>query len=166
MAHDEKPYSAPERDMAIAYLDACREGVITKLEGLSEGQAREKKPRPAANHLVGIVNHLGWVEAWWFRHVFAGEAVDFPWSDENPNADFNPPESMMGVDAVAFYRSESARSNEIIRAAPTLDDEAATETRRGHTTLRWILFHMIEETARHAGQADIIREMIDGSVSE
>jgi uncharacterized damage-inducible protein DinB len=67
-------------------------------------------------------------------------------------------------DAVAFYRREWEASNEIIRAAPSLDVPAAFTSRKdGVPTLRWIINHMIEETARHAGHADITRELIDGA---
>jgi len=151
--------------MIIAFLNYQRETVIWKLEGLLEERSRAK-PMPTGNSLLGLVNHLAWVEAWWFRRSFAGEHVEFPWTDSNPDADFNPPEQLTSSDAIAFYRDQVEKANAIARAAPSLDDESALATRSGKTTLRWILNHMLEETARHAGHADIIREMIDGSTGE
>jgi hypothetical protein len=69
-------------------------------------------------------------------------------------------------DVIDFYRTSYADSNAIARAAASLDDRAVVERDSVRVTLRWILCHMLEETARHAGHADIAREIIDGSVGE
>jgi uncharacterized damage-inducible protein DinB len=159
------PYAADEREMLIAYLDFQRESMVMKVDGLSEEQARFK-PTAGSNSLAGLVSHLGWDEVWWFRISFLGEQdVAVPWTDEDPDADHRVTDEQTVGDLVAFYRAEWERSNEIVRAAPSLDEPAAWTTRTdGVPTLRWILNHMIEETARHAGHADITRELIDGAV--
>lgn len=157
------PYAADERDMLIAFLDFQRESVALKVEGLSEEQAHIA-PRPPDNSLLGLIQHLAWVERWWFRRCFLGERLDLPWTDEDPDADFRVPPDRTTEWVISFYRGEYARANEIVRRAPSLDQRAAyTKRTDGVPTLRWILNHMIEETARHAGHADITRELIDGS---
>ena len=157
------PYSADEREMLIAFLDFQRESMVRKLEGLSEDQAH-LAPSPPGNSLLGLVQHLAWVERWWFRSCFKGERLDLPWTDEDPDADFRVPADRATERVVSFYRGEWERANEIVRRAPSLDEPAAyTRRKDGVPTLRWILNHMIEETARHAGHADITRELIDGS---
>jgi uncharacterized damage-inducible protein DinB len=155
-----------EREMLLAWLDYERESVRRKVTGLTEAQARWA-PASTANSLLGIVYHLAWAERWWFTSGFAGEPHMSPpaWADPNDRDwELHPHESVTLPDAVALYRKECARSDEIARAASSLDEVGKHERCvRGGLTLRWILNHMIEETARHAGHADITRELIDGS---
>lgn len=149
--------------MLVTFLDYYRETMIRKLEGLSEAQARWK-PAESANSLIAIVQHLAHVENWWFRVCFAGEADAYLYPADDLDADFRIADDETITDLVAFYRSEWEISNRIVRAAPSLDDRAKyTKRTNGVPTLRWILNHMLEETARHAGHADITRELIDGS---
>ena len=158
------PDAADEREMLIAFLDFQRESMVRKLEGLTEEQARWA-PTASANSLISLLSHLGWVEVWWFRMNFLGEQdIEVPWSDADPDGDLRVRDDQTIAELVAFYRREWEASNEIIRSAPSLDLPAAyTKRKDGVPTLRWILNHMIEETARHAGHADITRELIDGS---
>ena len=163
MTRVKPPYAADEREMLIAFLDFQRESVVKKLRGVSEEQAR-RPPSPTGNSLIALVQHLGFVENWWFRVCFAGDADAYLYPEDDPDADFKVPDDRTIEDVVAFYRSEYSLANDIIRAAPSLDAPAAFTNRTdGVPTLRWILNHMIEETARHAGHADITRELIDGS---
>jgi hypothetical protein len=157
------PYAADEREMLIAFLDFQRESMVLKMEGLSEEQARWKAS-DSSNSLIELVQHLSWVESWWFRVCFAGQADAYLWPDDDPDADFKVPDDRTIEDAIAFYRSEWGIANDIIRSAESLDLPAVyTRREDGIPTLRWIINHMIEETARHAGHADITRELIDGS---
>ncbi len=153
------PIRGSEKETLIAFLDNNRAVVVWKLDGLSEEDARRPMV-PSGTTMLGVVKHLASVERWWFRYLFAGEEVDFPWSDEDPDADFRvePDESV--ADIVALYEDAVADSNAIIDIAD-LDDVTQRDD-RGSRSLRWILGHMIEETARHAGHADIVRELIDG----
>ena len=148
--------------MLAAFLDRYRETVIWKVSRLGEEQANRRLV-PSMTTLLGIVKHLAWVERWWFRMVFAGEAIPEPWTDEDPDPDFRiePGETIESI--VSFYRDEIARSR-AISAAAQLDDVAKKPGRT--VTLRWIMIHLIEETARHAGHADILRELTDGSIGE
>jgi Protein of unknown function (DUF664) len=163
MPRERPPYAADEREMLLAFLDFQRESMVMKLEGLSEDQGRIA-PTATSNSLMSLVQHLGWVEIWWFRANFLGEACEFPWSDGDMDADLRVAEETTIPGLIDFYRAQWARSNEIAREAGDLDDDAKyTERTDGTPTLRWIINHMIAETARHAGHADITRELIDGS---
>ena len=163
MTRVDPPYAADERTMLIAFLDFQRESMVTKLEGLSEEQARWT-PSPTGNSLIALVQHLAWVESWWFRVCFAGDQDAYLWPEDDLDADFKVAEDTTVADVISFYRAQCAIANEIIRGARSLDDPAAyTKRENGVPTLRWILNHMIEETARHAGHADITRELIDGA---
>ena len=167
MALTDPPFAADEREMLIAFNDYQREVMVIKLEGLSEEQARSVTS-PKGNSLAAMVRHLLYVERHWFRAIFRGEQeLEFPWTDEDPDADFRVPEELTMAALVDLYRSEWAISNQITREADTLDRPATVPTKRGNIpTLRWILNHMLEETARHAGHADIAREFIDGSTGD
>lgn len=161
-ARVEPPYAADERTMLVAFLDYYRETMIATIDGLTEEQARFT-PAPTANSLIGMLNHLAYVEHWWFHECFAGLEPELPdiFGDDR-DADFKPPADQTIAFTIDRYRAECARANAIVAAAD-LEDVAKHErgVSRG-ITLRWILVHMIEETARHAGHADITRELIDG----
>jgi uncharacterized damage-inducible protein DinB len=161
--HD-PPRSADEATTLHGFLDFYRSVMARKLEGLSEEQARST-PTASSLSVGGLVHHLAWVEVWWFRMVFAGEQVDDPFGDsDDPDADLTVPDAMTVEELVAFYAECCERSRAIAAAAPDLDAMCAHPERE--VSLRWILVHMIEETARHAGHADIIRETIDGRTGD
>lgn len=163
MARVEPPYAADERAMLVSFLDYYRETMVLMLEGLDEEQARWT-PAPTANSLLGLILHLAGVEEWWFHQCFAGNASDFPrWGDpDDRDYELKPaPEHTIGY-AIDLYRTNWLRANEIAAAADLDAVGAHPRAQERGTTLRWILVHMIEETARHAGHADITREMIDG----
>jgi uncharacterized damage-inducible protein DinB len=119
---------------------------------------------PSGTSLLGLVKHLAYVERWWFQEVWAGQPATYPFSETDPDADWRiePDETTEGV--LGLYRGECARSREIVAAAPSLDEVAHHPRRK--LTRRWILVHMIEETARHNGHADILREQLDGATGE
>src|SRR5512133_663576 len=156
--------TADERTMLEAFLDYYREAVVRKVRGLSEQDARRRLVGSATTP-GGIVKHLRWVELNWFQRVLAGRpAADLPappWTDEDPDADFRlePDETLEQI--IAEYERECARSRDTASAL-SLED-TGQHRRLGTVSLRWVYVHMIEETARHAGHADILRELIDGS---
>jgi hypothetical protein len=143
----------PEVDQLRATLDGLREGVLKKLAGLSESDARRSTVDSGTN-LAGLLQHLTFVESLWFEEVVAGGKA-------------TRGERSMRVDPAvplrtlrAGYRAACAASNEIIA---TVGDADAPVIRNGKThNLRWVLLAVIGETSRHAGHADIIREQIDG----
>jgi uncharacterized damage-inducible protein DinB len=156
--------SSDERTTLIEFLDWYRLTLDVKCDGLTEAQARATIP-PSDMSLLGIVRHLTEVERNWFRAKFVGEDAPYHYcSEADEDGDFHPGPDDTLADALAKYHAECERAREITHAATSLDQLSAVAT-RGYdapVSLRWILVHMIEETARHAGHADLLRETIDG----
>ena len=146
---------ADEMTMARGWLTHLRESAIFKLEDLDDDQIRWR-PAPTANSLGIIVVHLGYAERLWLRVIFAGEEMDMSWRPKM----FDLPDGWSVDQVVAFYRAETAAADAVLAGAPDLDAVAASQTRP--TTLRWVVSHVIEETARHVGHMDITRELLDG----
>ena len=146
-----------ERDVLLRYLNRVRDAIAATSESIDDEHAR-RPGVPSGTSLLGIIQHLTGVECHWFRRVFAGEAVECDMSMDVP------PEATRAV-LVAAYRDECARSNEIIETCADLSTLSAIPNpgEDDRVSLRAITAHMIEETARHAGQADILREQIDGA---
>lgn len=157
--------TAGEREMLDAFLDEYRKTMARKLRGVSEEDARRRLVGSETT-LGGLVKHLRWVEQGWFQRVLAQKPDDQllppPWTDDDPDADFRlvAEETVEGI--IAEYEQECERSREAAGAYEL--STKRTHGRLGEISLRWIYLHMIEETARHAGHADILREQLDGSV--
>lgn len=154
---DRKPpkQQAGERETLLGLLRYHRESVVRKTAGITEEQARWS-PVPTGTSLLWLVRHLTTAEALWLLHRFAGQPADVVPSDRA--GDDDTIES-----AVAAYRTMWSKVDEIATTA-SLDDLCRSSTVDPPTNLRWVLAHLLEETARHAGHADIIREQIDGAV--
>jgi len=155
----ETPKTGPGKDMLLAMLDNNRAIMVWKLAGLT----REQAIRPvvaSGTSLLGMVKHLAYVERWWFDDFFAGNDVDYPWSEGDPDADFRIEDDETIASVIALYEAAIARAKEITADAH-MDDLSVRDRNGERRALRWIVAHMIEETARHAGHADIVRELID-----
>jgi Protein of unknown function (DUF664) len=163
MSDDVLGVRRPEREMLTGFLDWYRQVVANKVEGLSLEQASAVMT-PTGLSPLGIVKHLTWAEAGWFRDTFAGEPVGGEVS--NPDS-FRLTRDETVESVVAGYHAECAHSRRITDATPSLDDLSARAGEiRGHVSLRWILMHMLEETARHAGHLDLMRETLDGRTGD
>jgi len=154
------PTAGTEKETLQAFLNNYRAAMVWKLEGLSDEDAARPLV-PSGTNLLGLVKHLAWVELGWFVEFFAGESVDDPYAGKG-DADMRAELGDTVEAIIELYERHVARADAVIAAA-SLDDLSAQEHRGEHFSLRWILIHMIEETARHAGHADIIREQIDGA---
>ncbi|MFJ2780152.1 MULTISPECIES: DinB family protein [unclassified Kitasatospora] len=152
--------NADEPTTLLTFLDYLREAVIGKTAGLSDEDAR--RPGVASGtSLLWLVRHLTAVELNWFVWAYRGADVE-PWDDDAPS-----PGDETVAGSVAAYRAAIARANEVIAAAATDLDHPGVRSLRPDAeapSMRWLLVHMIEETGRHAGHADILREQLDGSV--
>jgi uncharacterized damage-inducible protein DinB len=150
------------------YLQLGREAMLWKLEGLSPYECRRPLVRTGTN-LLGLVKHLAGVEAEYFGVTFGRPfPQDLPWiaDDAQPNADLwaDAGESVEGI--VALYRRVWAHSDATV-AELTLDSLGRVPwwpDDRSEVTLHRILVHVIAETNRHAGHADLVRELVDGTV--
>jgi hypothetical protein len=145
--------NAGERETLVAFLDYLRDAVVVKAEGLSEDDARCSLV-PSGTSVLGLVKHLTMVEVYWVQISFAGLSVST--SDV-----LEPADTCASV--IAEYREAIGRTNEIVAAASDVDvGSARRHGGEAPMSLRWVLVHLIEETARHAGHADILREQLDG----
>jgi hypothetical protein len=151
---DVKPprFAASESQTLLTFLDYVRDSVNRKLEGVSEVAAR--RPLVASGtSLLSLVQHLTTAEVNWFQIRFAGSGSPDPGGPID--------EELEVGEHVSQYKRAIARNNEIVRSTPSLTQRCAGAG-YADVDLRWVLVHMIEETARHAGHADIIREQLDG----
>jgi uncharacterized damage-inducible protein DinB len=149
-------YSAdvsPEVSVLVAALDAERAGVLNKLAGLSDQDARRSTVKSGTN-LAGLLQHLTFVESMWFEEIVAGGKARRGLRSMTVDA------SVSLRKLRAEYRAACQASNGIVAA---VGDAEAPVIRSGKRhNLRWVILGVIQETARHAGHADIIREQIDG----
>ena len=153
-----------ERTQLIGWLDLQRALVHYKCAGLSEQDAhRALLATSPAMTIAGLVSHLRWVEHCWFEVLFLDRPADSnPQFGEVADADFQVGDTPLG-ELLDDYARQCAVSDEIVAAA-SLDDLGQNREYGGDgLTLRWILFHMIEEVARHAGHLDLLREQLDGT---
>ena len=147
--------NANERELLLSWLGYLRAAVHRNAEGLSDDDAHWT-PEGALISIVGIVNHLTHVEWRWIDGGMLGNQVSR--SDE----EFRPGHELTIEAALAAYEQRAAATDAVVRATP-LD---APCSRGAHMDLRWVLLHLINETARHAGHADSTRELLDGVTGE
>jgi uncharacterized damage-inducible protein DinB len=164
----EPAFDADERTMLTGFLDYHRATLLWKASGLTQEQMATSLPSSELT-IAGLVKHLALVEDSWFTERFAGQGegiwagidwdADRDW--EMHSAVHDEPEQLLSLYRAACERSRQAT------ASAELDQRSVVPDRTGeHFTLRWILLHLIEETARHNGHVDLLREAIDGVSGE
>lgn len=142
-----------EHETLRAFLDYLRAAVVAKVEGAPEPQVRTAGV-PSGTNLLGLLNHLTFVE----RSTFLGERVT-DWKRT-----FRAPPSATVADVVAGYRAAVREANVVLDGCTDLGAPVPRPRPNDRApSARWALTHMIEETGRHAGHADILRELIDGA---
>ena len=156
-----------ERTMLTQLLDWYREGVVHKVRGLAPHLAGAV-PGASATSVAGLVKHLALVEDSWFHERFAGRPEPAAWAaadwEADPDWEFHSAldddlDELIGLYEAACERSRAAAEGHDL-------DAVAADTSRRHFTLRFALVHMLEETARHLGQLDVLRELLDGQTGE
>ena len=155
------PDEDAERSALLHFLAAQRGAVLAVLDGLDDAML-SRAVLPSGWTPAGLVEHLGFAERHWFQEVLLGVADPLPWPDDGTPLRTSRP----AAEAFAFYAAQCTRSDEIV-AGLALDAQPVgrhpgplgDET----TDLRRIILHMIEETARHAGHLDVVRELVDGA---
>jgi uncharacterized damage-inducible protein DinB len=145
---------ADELTTVHALLQFQRESLVRKVDGVSEADAR-RSPVDSGTSLLWLMNHIAFAERIWIMRRFSAIEGGVP-----DNA-INPGDTLAA--AVDYYRQTWREVDEIVFRAPSLDEQARHMSDRPPVNLRWILMHLLEETARHAGHADILRELLDGS---
>ncbi len=170
MRQDPDATTTSERDSLGQYLDYQRETILLKTEGLTKAQLALKIPTSDLT-LAGILYHLSLVEESWLEEEFLGRPPqeDFAGIDwkADPEYEFRTAVEKDPAWLRRRYQDACDRSRQVIAGAGSLDDASARPLRNGKPfTLRWVMLHLIEETARHAGHADLLREAVDGVVGE
>ncbi|WP_328680462.1 DinB family protein [Streptomyces sp. NBC_00322] len=160
--------AADERTMLDGWLDYHRATLELKCAGLDDEQLRTASAPPSTLSLLGLVRHMAEVERHWFPVTMAGEEpAPIYYSKDDPDGDFNVTEADTWAEGYATWQAEIARARQAV-AGRSLDElSVRKDGRTGELfNLRWIYTHMIEEYARHNGQADLLRERIDGATGE
>lgn len=165
------PLTGDEKEILHGFLNSQRDVILWKLEGLNDADVR-RKMTPSLLSLLGLVKHVASAEHLWFCHAFGRKTDSIqplqgcdPWS---PHSQIEEEKQFLIIDSgetteeiLAYYASVRAACDDVIAE---LDLNTTGTAWTGETvTLRWALTHIIEETARHAGHADIIRELIDNT---
>ena len=160
-------HAADEREMLEAMLDWYRAGVVAKVSGVPQDVATAT-PLRSPTSIAGLVKHLALVEDSWFAGRLAG-LDEAPWYAEvdweaDRDWEFHTAVNEPIADQVALYEAACSRCREI--AAGRDLDEIGADTSRQAFTLRFVYLHLIEETARHLGHLDVLRELLDGTTGE
>lgn len=160
-------YTITAADQAvIAFLDAQRARATAVVAGLDSEQLATPA-LPSGWSPLGMIEHLGHAERHWFQQVMLGKAEPLPWAEDSgdeggPFTTTRPPHRVF-----AFYRDQIERANAVLASTP-LSARPRGQHSPGSadqvTDLRFIVLHMIEETARHLGHLDAARELLDGRV--
>ncbi|WP_328783138.1 DinB family protein [Streptomyces canus] len=164
MTRTDNPPASDERSHLVTFLSYVRATAVAKCEGVSEGDAR-RAPLPGSPLMTmsGLISHLRWVEYFWIQVMFLGEADEGPWTEEDPDREMRIATEIPLAELIASYEQQSARYETLLN---TLDLDSTAKQPNGsgtHVTLRWVILHLIEETARHNGHLDVLRELADGT---
>jgi hypothetical protein len=152
---DQKPprLAGSEAETLHALLRYQRESLVRKVAGLDDDAARWS-PVGTGTSLLWLIKHMTRAEITWVLHRFAGQDLVIP--DDEPR-----PDDTLAV-ATGAYRQVWQRADAVAFTGASLDEVCRQPDADPPVSLRWVLAHLLEETARHAGHADIIRELIDG----
>lgn len=157
------PFTGGEKESLHVSLDRHRDVVLWKLDGLVDEQLR-RPMTPSGTNLLGLVKHLASVEYGWFCETFGRDGDSVPYDEDDPEADMRAEPHETAADIVGYYRRARATADQVI---DELDLTVTGTAWFGDAvSMRWVLIHMIEETARHAGHIDILRELIDGATGD
>jgi hypothetical protein len=159
-----------ELSLLSEFLDYHRATLVWKVSGLAQDQLAVTVP-PSPLTLAGLVKHLALVEDSWFQERLLGREMPEPWASGDFAADrdwdFHSAVDDSPSDLLDLYAAACERSRAAVAEIGDIEAWAARTTRQGkRINLRWILLHMVEETARHNGHADLLRESIDGQTGE
>jgi uncharacterized damage-inducible protein DinB len=154
-----------ERDALTGFLDQQRHALVRKVRGVRDADAR-RAPTASSLSLLGLLKHSTVWEERWFQSIVAGRPLVDGWPENKsptPDDDFLVNDADTVEQWVMRYEEAAQRGRDIVDAMDL--NQTCARTDIVACNLRWVLLHLIEETARHAGHADIIRESIDGGTA-
>lgn len=152
---DQKPprLAGDERETLQALLQYQRDSFVKKVKGVSEAAARQS-PVASGTSLLWLMKHMAHAESLWLLRRFAGHDVVI-------DDDRVGPEDTVPT-AITAYQQTCMRTDVVVAAASSLGEPCRDVGDEAPVNLRWVLMHLLEETARHAGHADVLREIVDG----
>jgi hypothetical protein len=157
------PTAAGERETLTGFLDYFRATVVMKASGLTDADGA-KRLVPSLTTVSGLVQHLTDVEQFWFQDRIDGRHdVPTRWSVEDPDGEFRVSEEDSLAGIIEDYEAACHQSREVLQRHGMEDRCRGGDDGR---SVRWVLVHMIEETGRHCGHLDILRELLDGSTGD
>ena len=157
------PFTGAEKESLKVSLDRHRDAVLWKLGGLGDDDLRRPMV-PSGTSLLGLIKHLGSVEYGWFCETFGRPTEPLPFDENDPESDMRARPDETTEDVLAFYGRARAAADQVIDELDV--EDTGTAWFGDAVTMRWVLIHMVEETARHAGHIDILRELIDGMAGD
>ncbi len=157
------PFTGAEKESLRVSLDRHRDVVLWKLEGLDDEQVR-RALTPSGTNLLGLVKHLASMEYGWFCVTFGRETEQLPFDENDPDANLKVTADETTAGIVAYYGRARTAADKVIDEVEL--DELGTAWSGDVVSLRWALIRVIEETVRHAGHMDILRELIDGATGD
>ena len=153
------PGTDDETELLLGWLGFLRGAVLRKMRGLDDESARWT-PDGRLIPLIGLVNHLTRVEWRWIDGAMLGQDV------ERNEEEFRPGPELTLDAAVRAYRERAVATDEAVRRLGDLSTRSLEGSDENPMDLRWVLLHLVNETARHAGHADATRELLDGTTGE
>lgn len=162
---------SPEDQMLIEFLRAQRMAIREIVDGLSEDDWH-RVLFPTGWNVAGLVAHLGGAEWHWFQGVVAGNTPELPGDLDDERPPYDPATVVLTADetsseVLAFYQSQCTASDDVLARTPLSAKPLGLHRGKDQEeppNVRWVVLHLIEETARHAGHLDIARELLDGEV--
>jgi len=157
------PLTGAEKESLQAAMNRHRDAVLWKVDGLADEDLR-RPMTPSGTTVLGLVKHLGAVEYGWFCQTFGRAVEPMPFDEADEEADLRVEPGDSTADILDFYAR--ARMAADLAVAEIALEDTGTSWSGETVTMRWVLIHMLEETARHAGHMDILRELIDGMTGD
>jgi uncharacterized protein DUF664 len=157
------PFTGDEKESLRVSLDRHRDVVLWKLHDLDDEQLR-RKMTPSGTSLLGLVKHLAFVEFSWFCDTFGQPSETITEDPEDPEADLRIEPHETTADVLGYYARARAAADKVIAQFDV--EHLGTAWFGDAVSLRWVLIHLVEETARHVGHMDIVRELIDGQTGD
>lgn len=166
MVRTDTPPAGDERSVQMQMLEYVQQTALFKVRGLSEELARTAPvaTSPLTNP-ASLLNHLRWVEHYWVEVVTLGGEDRGPWSAEHPDGEMEAGLELPIEQVIEDYSTQVQLTRRLL-ADLDLDTETEKPLKDFHPNVRWVVAHLIEETARHNGHLDLLREMADGSVGD
>jgi hypothetical protein len=166
MVRTDTPPAGDERSVQLQMLEYVQQTALFKVRGLSQELARTAPVTTSPlTTPASLLNHLRWNEHYWIEVVTLGGEDRAPWSDEHPDGEMEAGLELPLDQVIDDYSTQVQLTRRLL-ADLDFDTETEQPLKDFHPNVRWVVAHLIEETARHNGHLDLLRELADGSVGD